>query len=302
MNFVGSDDALLRSVTVEPTVARKSVVRRFMSNKIAVASAIILLVITIVAILSPWITPKDPNTQDLVNRLKRPGEHGLLGTDEFGRDVLSRLIVGARVSLMAAGEMTIIAMVLGLPVGMLAGFHGGWFDTLLSRLADSIRSVPFLILTMTVMSVVGYGLGKAMAVVGVVLAPSFYYVARSVTQDVRRETYIEASQAIGCSTTRTLLFHIMPNSLAPLLVHTTVTVCIGISVEASLSFLGLGISPPTASWGGMLRTALTNVSQAPYLVWAPGLVITITVVCMTLFGDGLRDAVGTRRLTKTRRA
>lgn len=284
--------------TAELVIVRKSVLRRLLSNKVAVVSGCVLVLIVLMAVLSPWLAPKDPNAQALVDRFKGPGHKGLLGTDEFGRDVLSRIMVGARVSLLAAGEATLIAVCLGIPLGMLAGFYGGWVDSVLSRIFDAIMSVPFLILALTLISVVGYGLGKAMAVVGLVQGPSFFRVARSVTQDVRRETFIESSTAIGCTTRRTLMAHVLPNSLGPLVVKTTVSFGVGVSAEASLSFLGLGAVPPTASWGSMLRTALTNLSRAPYLAWTPGIMITITVLCLTLFGDGLRDAVGTRRITR----
>jgi len=284
-----------------PRRSQNSFVRRFLSNRVAVAAAVILLFLVLVAIFAPWITPHDPNDQDIINRLKSPSESGVLGTDDFGRDVLSRLIIGTRVSLMASAEAVAIAALLGVPFGMLAGFHGGLADTVTSRVSDSIMSVPFLIMALTVISVIGYGLGKAMFVVGIVFAPNFFRVARAATQDVRGETYIEASTAIGCSTARTIWAHVLPNSLSPLLVQTTVTLGLGVSVEASLSFLGLGATPPTASWGSMLRTALTNVNQAAYLVWAPGIVITLTVLSLTLVGDGLRDAIGTRRVIRGRR-
>ena len=284
----------------ELPVVRRSRLRRFASNKAAIIAAIVLLAIVIAAVLAPWITPKNPNTQDLLHRFKPPGHDGLLGTDELGRDVFSRLIIGARVSLVAAGEVTIISIVIGVPLGMLAGFHGGMIDAALSRAADAVMSVPFLLLALTVISVVGYGLAKSMAVVGVVLAPGFFRLTRGVTQEVRRETYIESSTAIGCSTWRTLIGHVLPNSLAPLIVQTTVTMSHGVTIEASLSFLGLGAAPPTASWGSMLQSALQNYYVAPYLVYPPGLMITITVLSLTLFGDGVGDALGTRRLSRRR--
>lgn len=280
---------------------RSSVLRRFLSNRLAVIAAITLLVLIVVAFLAPWLTPHDPNKQQLVRRLKRPGEGGLLGTDDFGRDVLSRLMVGARVSLTAAVEATGIAVLLGMPAGMFAGFHGGRIGAWLSRAFDAIMSVPFLILALTVISIVGTGLGRAMAVVGVVLSPTFFRVSRGVTQGVSRETFIEASTAIGCKTSTILFRHVLPNVLAPLLVQASVTMGVGVSAEASLSFLGLGAKPPTASWGGMLKTASTNVAIAPYLAWFPGLAIMFTVLALTLLGDGLRDAFGSRRIVKRRR-
>jgi peptide/nickel transport system permease protein len=282
------------------THRRGTVMKRFLSNKLAVVAAVVLLVLTLVAVFAPWIVPHDPNQQDITNRLKGPGEVGVLGTDDFGRDVLSRLMMGARVSLGAAAEATIIAVAVGVPLGLLAGFRGGWADSVSSRIFDGVMSLPFLILALTGISIVGRGLGKAMAIVGIVLAPSFFRVARAVAQSVGSETFIEASTAIGCRTSTTLFRHVLPNSLSPLLVQTAVTMGIGVSAEASLSFLGLGANPPTASWGSMLRTALQNVRLAPHLAWLPGLAITITVLALTLFGDGLRDAVGTRRLTKKR--
>jgi peptide/nickel transport system permease protein len=279
-------------------LAAQGVVRRFASNRVAVVAALVVLTVVVIAVLAPWIVPHDPNEQHIVDRFKRPGDGGLLGTDDYGRDVFSRLMIGARVSLMAAGEATLIAVVLGAPLGMLAGFHAGRLDAVLSRVSDVVMSVPFLILALTVMSVIGYGLGKAMAVVGVVLAPGFFRVARGVTQDVRGEAFIEASISIGCTTARTLGAHVLPNALAPLLVKTVVTIGVGVSAEASLSFLGLGAAPPTASWGGMLRSALSDYRSAPYLAWVPGVMITVTVLALTIFGDGLRDAVGTHRIAR----
>jgi peptide/nickel transport system permease protein len=289
------DDA---GAAVDDIPSRDSRLRRFLSNRIAVAAFVVLFALIVVAALSVWVTPRNPNTQDLFNRLKRPGEAGLLGADEFGRDVLSRLMVGARVSLLAAAEACGVGAVIGIPLGLVAGFRGGWFDVVVGRVFDAVMSVPFLILALTVIAVVGYGLSKAMFVVGVVFAPSFFRVARGAAQEVARETFIEASTAIGCTMRRILLVHVVPNAIGPLFVQMAVAMGLGVSAEASLSFLGLGATPPTASWGGMLRSALANIRQAPFLMWFPGILVTVTVLALTLIGDGLRDAFGTRRIAR----
>jgi peptide/nickel transport system permease protein len=273
-------------------------VRRFLSNRVAVVAVVVLLLLVAVAVFAPWISPQDPNAQDLPNRLRGLGDSGVLGTDEFGRDVLSRLIVGARTSLAAAFEATAIGMVIGVPLGLAAGFRRGAFDAVASRTSDAIMSVPFLVLALTVLSVVGYGLGKGMFVVGLVFVPSFFRITRAATIDVASETFIEASSAIGCTRRRTIVRHILPNILGPLAVQTAVALGIGITAEASLSFLGLGAVPPTSSWGSMLRTAANNIRFAPHLVWAPGIAITVAVLALALVGDGLRDAVGTHRIRR----
>jgi ABC-type dipeptide/oligopeptide/nickel transport system permease subunit len=287
--------------TAEPAAAplprRGEVFRRYLHNPVSVAAAIVIVVLVVLALFAPWIAPKDPNAQTLVDRLHHPGHKYLLGADEFGRDQLSRLIYGARVSLTAAVEAVAIAFFGGVPLGLIAGYYGGWLDAVLGRANDAIMSVPFLLLAFTIVAVIGFGLGNAMLAVGIAFIPQFFRIARSSTQAVRQEDFIEATIALGATPRMTLWRHVLPNALSPLAVHTSVVLGVAVSAEASLSFLGLGAAPPTASWGAMLKSAMGFMDPAPFLVYAPGIMIAITVLCFTLVGDGLRQALGTRQIS-----
>jgi peptide/nickel transport system permease protein len=188
----------------------------------------------------------------------------------------------------------VVAAGIGVPLGLLAGFKTGWLDATFSRLSDALMSVPALIFALTVIAVLGPGLVNAMIAVGIVTMPRFFRVARAATRDVSQETFIEASRIAGCSTTRLLWRHLLPNMMSPLVVQISVMAGAAVAAEASLSFLGLGVKAPTASWGAMLTTAQTNIYSSPYLVYPPGIMIALTVLAFTLVGDGLRQAIGTR--------
>ncbi|CAM3162997.1 ABC transporter permease [Prescottella defluvii] len=267
----------------------------FASRRLALAAMVFLLLLGAVAVFAPALAPFSPDAQDLLGRLQSPNGTHWLGTDDFGRDVLSRLIFGARVSLRAAAIAVCVGLVLGLPAGVFAGFRGGRIDAFLARAYDGLMSVPGLILALTLVAILGPGLTNAMIAVGVILAPPFFRVARAATQDVRQETYIEAAMALGCSGPRTVLRHVLPNVLPSVIVQMSVALGIGVSAEASLSFLGLGVQPPTASWGSMLTTASQTISVAPYLVWPPGVMIFLTVLAFAFVGEGLQAALGRRR-------
>ena len=290
------DVVVVPAASGAPAPSRARLLRRFLANKLAVAGSIVLVLVVTVAVLAPLLAPHDPDTQDLLLRLQRPGTDGHpLGTDQFGRDVLSRLIFGARVSLLAAAQAVGVAALLGVPLGMLAGYGSRRSDGVLSWANDALMSVPALTLALTIVAVLGPGsLSNAMIAVGIVSAPRFFRVARAATQDVRHETYIEASRAIGCTRSRILSRHVFPNAVTPLVIQVTLTFGAAIVAEASLSFLGFGVRAPTASWGSMLNDAYVNLSQAPYLVYIPGATIAVVVLAFTLVGDGLRDALGTR--------
>lgn len=257
---------------------------------------VILAAFFIVAALAPLIAPYDPNLQDLIARLEAPSAAHWLGTDEYGRDQFSRLLFGARVSLLAALEVVAVGLVLGVPAGVFAGFFPGFVDGALSRISDALMSVPSLILALTIVAVLGQGLGSAMFAVGLVFAPRFFRVARASTYDVRQETFIEASFALGCTWWRVAWRHVLPNAMSPLVVQIAVVLGAAITAEASLSFLGLGVQPPTASWGGMLASAYSNLYEAAFLIWAPGIAIAATVLAFTIVGDEARIALGTRQV------
>lgn len=259
------------------------------------AALSVLIAFVVLAALAPWVAPYDPNAQDLLSRLQPYSAAHWLGTDEYGRDQLSRLIFGARVSLLAAVEVVVVGLLLGVPAGVLAGFFPGLIDGALSRVSDALMSVPSLVLALTIVAVLGQGLASAMFAVGIVFTPRFFRVARASTYEVRQETFIEASFAIGCSWWRVAWRHVLPNAMSPLVVQIAVVLGAAITAEASLSFLGIGVQPPTASWGGMLASAYNNLYDAAFLIWAPGIAIAVTVLAFTALGDEARVALGTRQ-------
>jgi peptide/nickel transport system permease protein len=256
---------------------------------------VVVVLVMIMAVFAPLLAPYDPNDQDLLIRLQEPSGEHWLGTDDFGRDQLSRLIYGARVSIVAALEAVAIGAVVGVTLGMIAGFRAGRFDATVGRVVDVMMALPGFLVAVTVLAVLGPGLTNAMLAVGFLLTPVFFRVARAATQDVREETYIEASRALGCTTRRIVARHVLPNALAPVVVQIAILLGVAITIEASLSFIGLGVQPPTATWGSMLSTANANLSQAPHLVYVPGAMIAITVLAFSLLGDGLAAALGTTR-------
>lgn len=255
-----------------------------------VISAIFLGLLIVVAVAAPWITPFDPNQQALANRLSPPDLANWLGTDDYGRDVLSRLVFGARASLTAAAIAVGVALVIGLPLGVISGYVGGWFNAVVSRAMDALMSTPGLVLALSIVAVLGPGIVKAMFAVGVVMAPRVFRVARASTADIRGETYIEATISVGASPARILIRNILPNVMPPIILVTAVSLGSAVAAEASLSFLGLGVRAPESSWGSMLSSAASNVLVAPHLVWPPGIMIFLSVLAFTYLGDGLRRA------------
>jgi peptide/nickel transport system permease protein len=244
----------------------------------------------VVAVLAPLLAPFDPDAQNLRGRLEGPGAAHLLGTDAFGRDVLSRILFSARVTLVAVLQALLVAVVLGVPVGLLCGFVG-WLDKIIARVADALLSVPPIVLALAVVGVLGPGLTNAMLALGIVMAPSLFRLARSSAAAAYHELYIEACRSIGCSRWRLLWRHVLPNASSPLLVQITFFAGVIILAEASLSFLGLGVQTPDSSWGSMLRDAFDNIFDAPGALVAPALMIMLTILAFARFGDGLRDAL-----------
>jgi peptide/nickel transport system permease protein len=286
--------ATVAVATTKPPSAGRRIVRRFLAHRAGVIGLFVLIVLTVCAVFAPLLAPKDPDKIDLVNKYK--ASIGLLGTDDFGRDQLSRLIFGARASLLAALIVIVISAGVGVPMGMIAGFKGRWTDAVLSRINDALQSVPALIFALTVIAVLGPGLFNAMFAIGIVTIPRFFRVTRAVSIDVSGETFIEASHALGCSTRRTIFRHVLPNVLTPLTVQIALTAGTAVTAEAALSYLGLGVRAPTASWGGMLSNGSQALERGPYLVYAPGIMIGITVLAFMFVCDGLRQALGTHQI------
>ena len=268
---------------------------RFCRNRTAMVSAIILLAIVIVAIFAPVLAPHDPAKSALRYILKPPTWLHPLGTDDLGRDVLSRLIFASRLSLVASVQAVAIALVIGLPLGLISGYVRGWVDTVIMRLNDALMSFPALILAVVIVGLLGPSLTNAMTAIGLVYAPRIMRVVRGSTLSVREEVYIMAARATGCSDARIIARHVLPNVTGPLVVQATVLMGQALLAEAGLSFLGLGVQPPQASWGAMLGTAFPYMAEAPVPTIAAGMVISVTVLCFNLIGDGIRDSVGRMR-------
>ena len=266
--------------------------RRFLANTPAVAALVFLLVLVASAVLAPLLAPYEAEAISVIDRLQPPTAQHLLGTDDLGRDVLSRLLFASRVSLGAAAMAVGISFVLGTPFGLLAGYLGGRWDTLMSRFADTLMSMPTLILAIGIIAAMGPGLTNAMIALGIVYSPRLFRVVRGATLAVRAETFIEASISVGASTTRIIKRHVLPNVLSPLIVQLSLMMAFALLAEASLSFLGLGVVPPDASWGVMLGRAFRDIRVSPYLIYWPGLAIASTTLAFNMLGDGLRDALG----------
>ncbi|MGF1597137.1 MAG: ABC transporter permease [Acidimicrobiales bacterium] len=278
-----------------PVRTHKSVFRRLLGNRGSAIAGGFLLLLAISALFAPLLARHDPNEQDLLNVLQSPSGEFLLGTDNKGRDVFSRILFAGRVALMAPLLAVTVGVVLGVPAGLLAGTVRGRIDRVMGRLADAILSIPPLVLALAIVAILGPGLTNAMLAIGIVYAPRLFRVTRGATMSVSEELYVDASRSIGCSTPRLLWAHILPNIAGPLLVQITLMMGFSLLAEATLSFLGLGIQIPNASWGSMLRDAYQDKFRAPYAVVPPGIAMTLTILAFNTLGDGLRDVVTARR-------
>ncbi|MFE7243107.1 ABC transporter permease [Streptomyces sp. NPDC057580] len=266
--------------------------KRFRRHKPAVASLVFLAIACVVALAAGLLAPHDPLAQDLTRVLQPPSSANWLGTDELGRDVLSRLLHGAQISMLAAVQATAIALVLGVPPGLAAGFFGRRFDTVIMALTDVVMSFPALILAISITAVMGPGLTNAMLAVGVIVSPRVVRLVRSAVMQVVQETYIEASVSIGTPRHRVIRQHVLPNIMAPLIVFSSILAGQAMLIEAGLSFIGLGVQPPQASWGAMLGSAFRHIARAPTLILFPGFAIALTVLALNTLGDGIRDSIG----------
>ena len=261
---------------------------------VAVAGLVVIVLFIAVAIFAPLIAPYDPIATSWSAIRKAPSLAHWMGTDENGRDVLSRVMFGARASLLAGVVAVLIAAGIGVPAGLLAGFAEGWIDIVLSRIVDAMLACPFLILAIALAAFLGPDLTNAMIAIGVSTAPRFMRVARAATLDASSNDYVEAARAIGNPGWRVAVRHVLPNIVPPVMVQGTLAIAAAIIAEASLSFLGLGQQPPAPSWGSMLNSAQRFLSQAPWLAVFPGLAIFLAVLSFNLVGDGLRDALDPR--------
>jgi len=269
--------------------------RKLVRRPMVVAAATVVAGFVLVALAAPQLAPFDPVAPNLLSMRKPPSAVHRLGTDEVGRDVLSRLIWGARASLLAGVIPVTLAVALSVPLGLLSGYAGGWLDSVIMRVTDAMLSIPFLIVAIALAAFLGPSLRNAMLAIGIAALPTFLRLARGTVLAIKTEDYVEAARALGCSRPRVAGRHILPNMLAPLLVQSSITVAAAIIAEASLSFLGLGQQPPAPSWGSMLNAAQRYLSQAPWMALYPGLAIFCIVMAVNVLGDGLRDALDPRQ-------
>src|ERR1051325_2226789 len=247
-----------------------------------------------VALLAPWLAPYDPLATSWSAVRKAPSAAHWFGTDEIGRDVLARVIFGSRASLLAGVVSVSIALAFGVPIGLTAGYLGGWIDALISRATDAMLACPFLILAIALAAFLGPSLSNAMIAIGISATPIFIRLTRAQVLAAKVEDYVEAARALGNPPLRIALRHILPNVVPPLIVQATLAIAAAVIAEASLSFLGLGQQPPAPSWGSMLNTAKNYVDQAPWMAIWPGVSIFLLVLSFNLLGDGLRDALDPR--------
>jgi ABC-type dipeptide/oligopeptide/nickel transport system permease subunit len=272
----------------------RAATRRFARHRIAVASGVFVAALIVAAALAPWVAPHDPLKQDLARILAAPSPAHLLGTDDLGRDVLSRLVHGARLSLLASLMAVAIAVILGVPFGLASGYLGGWTDDAVMRVSDAVQSIPALILAMAIAAALGPSLFHVMVAVGVVFAPRFARLVRGQTLALREELFVEGARAVGATHARILARHVFPNVLSPIVVQVSVSLAFALLAETSLSFLGVGIRPPAPSWGADVGRGYRFMRLAPWLVFMPGMAILLTTLAFNFIGDGIRDALDPR--------
>jgi len=258
---------------------------------VSIAGAILSLLVFL-AVFADLVSPYDPLRQNLIASLQWPSAAHWLGTDDLGRDVLSRLIHGCRIAVIAAGEATSIALLIGVPIGLFIGYRGGWWDWIVMRIVEAVVSIPGIMVAIVILALLGTGLHKAMIALGILFSTSFLRLARGVVLAEREEVYVRSARVVGASDGRILLRHILPNIAPPLIVQTTLTVGAVLLAEAGLSFIGLGVQPPDASWGTMLSTAAAFMDLHWFLAIPPGVAIILTVLSINLIGDVIRDGVG----------
>jgi peptide/nickel transport system permease protein len=264
---------------------------RFYKNKLAFAGFVVISLYIVIAALAPWVAPYDPYTMNTNALLAEPGEEHLFGTDQFGRDILSRIMYGSQISLKVGLISVGISLLCGVTIGVIAAFYGKWVDSLLSRVIDVLFAFPDILLALAIMAVLGPSLTNVMIAIGIVYTPIFARIARGAALTVKDALYIEAARSIGVSHYKIIRRHILPNSLAPIIVQTTLSFAFAILAEAALSFLGLGVEPDSPSWGIMLNEGKDWLETAWWTAVFPGAAITLAVLSFNVMGDGLRDAL-----------
>jgi len=294
MSDISTDQSALAE-TPPNTPARQSLFARLRKNRLSLVGGVLVLAAVFMAISAPYLPLQDPNAVDTSVRLSPIGTPGyLLGADELGRDILSRMFWGARITLTVSLAATLIAMITGTILGLVSGYFLGWTDTIISRGVDVLMAFPYFLLALTVIAILGPGLLNGMLAIALVNVPFFARIIRGSTLTLRESDFVLAAKGMGAGHTRILFRHILLNSLSTLVVATTINLGFMITAAAALSFLGLGVQPPTSDWGTMLASGRQYLSAAPHTSYLPGLAIFLTVLGFNLLGDGLRDALDPR--------
>jgi peptide/nickel transport system permease protein len=287
-----------RPVTVTPARPRwRETLGLLAGNRTALIASLVLLAIIVVAIFDETFAPQGANEQDISSRLQAPSWDHPFGTDDLGRDILSRVILGASVSLKVGFLSVGLALVAGTAIGLLAGFYGRWVDDSLMRLMDMLFAFPAVLLAIAILAIRGPGTSNTIIAIAVVYVPIFARVTRASVLGVREEVYVRASRSVGASDLRLITRHVLPNAAPPIIVQTSISLAFAVLAEAALSFLGLGTQPPSPSWGLMLAEGRGYIDIAWWLAFFPGMAIVITVLCFNLLGDGLRDVLDPRQRT-----
>ncbi|MFN8525041.1 MAG: ABC transporter permease [Chloroflexota bacterium] len=294
MSATVTSGGAVQSATGRSARGRSDLARRLLGNRLTLAGACILLVVAFAAAFAPYLSPEDPLEMNPTRLLEPPGVAHWLGTDEFGRDILSRVIWGARISLYVGAISVTIALLAGVSLGVLGGFAGGVLDDSINRVLDVVFAFPTILLALGIVGMLGPSLTNTMIAIGIVYTPVYARLARAVTLSVKTRDFVDAARVCGASGPRLVSHHILPNIAAPLIVQTSLSLSLAILAEASLSFLGLGTQPPDPSWGTMVNTGQKLVELSPWPVVFPGLAIILAVLAFNLLGDGLRDALDPR--------
>ncbi len=265
--------------------------RRLRRQHAAMLGLFIIASLALLGIFAPFLTPYDPVKQDLTHVLLPPSRFHLLGTDHLGRDILARILYGTRLSLFIGFLAVGLGLLVGVPLGIISGYYGGWLDIVIQRFVDVMLAFPSFLLALSLVSLLGVGLTNVILAVGVSTIPSFIRLTRGSVLVIREQTYIEAAKAVGAHDTTILFKHILPNTLTPVIVQATLGLGVAILMASGLGFLGLGVQPPTPEWGAMLGEGRNYIFSAPHVATFPGLTIFLAVLGFNLLGDGLRDAL-----------
>ena len=277
----------------------RTVLRRLVAERLAFISLIYLIVLVVVALSAPWIVPYDPAQVDVMNMMQPPSWKHWFGTDELGRDIFSRVLMGTETAVKASLFAVLIPFCIGVPIGIISGYIGGIVDDIFMRIMDGIIAIPAIILALGITSALGVNLWNAMMAIGIVFTPQFARLARGQTLQVKSEHYVEAAQITGASALWIMFRHIIPNIASPLVVQASFNLSIGVLVETTLSFLGMGVQDPDISWGVMIQQAYNMINYNPTMILYPGIAILLTVLAGNFLGDGLRTALDPKYKTES---